>query len=338
MAGELVFITGATGFIGFAVLLDSLKAGYRVRASVRQASQITTLRAHPLIQPFLHNLDFVVVPDITTVGAFDDVLKDVIFIEHVASPLPNPALDPETGIIQPAIKGTTTLLHSALKIPSIRRVVITSSLVAIIPGQALVQGDSKTIYTSTSRVTPLPTAPWNPSYAYAASKVLALDAVDHFLAEQKPHFSIVNLHPGFVVGEDELVTDKAENLVKGSNKVVLDPLLGNSYDSSRPTEVVHVRDVARIHVLALDEKKVEGNRGYLLDGGEVKYENMFEIVKKNFPEEVNEGLLPLGGKVPSVSHKLDMKESIELFGKFKPFGESVKSLVAQYLKLKKAEQ
>ena len=83
-------ITGATGFIGFAVLLETLQAGYRVRASVRLASQITTLRAHPLLQPFLHHLDLVVVPDITLVGAFDDVLKDVIYVEHVASPLPNP--------------------------------------------------------------------------------------------------------------------------------------------------------------------------------------------------------------------------------------------------------
>ena len=33
-------------------------------------------------------IEFFIVPDITADGAFDDVLKDVVFVEHVASPLP----------------------------------------------------------------------------------------------------------------------------------------------------------------------------------------------------------------------------------------------------------
>jgi len=83
MAGELLFLIGATGFIGFAVLLEALRA-----------SQAEELRWHHLITPFASKLESVVVADITVPGAFDDVLGGVTFIEHVASPLPNPVRSP----------------------------------------------------------------------------------------------------------------------------------------------------------------------------------------------------------------------------------------------------
>jgi hypothetical protein len=75
--------------IGFAVLVEALKAGYRVRAAIRRADQESELRSNYLIQPFNDKLEFVVVPDITLAGAFDNVLNDVTYIEHIASPLPS---------------------------------------------------------------------------------------------------------------------------------------------------------------------------------------------------------------------------------------------------------
>lgn len=90
MAGEIVFITGATGFVGFAVLLEALKAGYRVRISVRRASQAEELESHQLIAPFVSKVECVVVPAITAEGAFDETLEGVTYILHVASPLPKP--------------------------------------------------------------------------------------------------------------------------------------------------------------------------------------------------------------------------------------------------------
>jgi nucleoside-diphosphate-sugar epimerase len=90
MGGELVLITGGTGFIGFAVVLEALKAGYRVRISVRRASQAEELKSHHLIVPFATKLEFVVVPDVTVSGAFDNFLEGVSYIEHIASPVPKP--------------------------------------------------------------------------------------------------------------------------------------------------------------------------------------------------------------------------------------------------------
>jgi hypothetical protein len=74
------------------VLTQALNAGYHVRVSVRKENQIKTIKQHKLIASFdaKNLLEFVVIPDITADGAFDNVLKDVVFIEHIASPLPNP--------------------------------------------------------------------------------------------------------------------------------------------------------------------------------------------------------------------------------------------------------
>jgi len=58
--------------------------------------------------------------------------------------------DHEVAFIQPAVKGTTGILKSALKIPSIKRIVITSSGVAIIPWKDFFVHGSPHIFTGTS--------------------------------------------------------------------------------------------------------------------------------------------------------------------------------------------
>ncbi|KAK9242947.1 hypothetical protein V1506DRAFT_555751 [Lipomyces tetrasporus] len=313
MAGELVFITGATGHVGFAVLVAALKSGYRVRATVRCQGQIEDIRSHRSIKPFVENLDFVIVPDITALGAFDGTLHDVTYIEHIASPLPNPTEDPENDIIIPAVQGTTSILSPALRIESVRRVVITSSAVAVVPGPALSYGDSQNVYTPNSRVRPLPSASWRDySSSYRASKVLALDATDRFLAERRPHFSIV-------VGANELVSD-ASKAGAGSNGVVMAVVMGQKSPLARPASVVHVQDVARIHVAALDELRVPGSKSLLLDSGRLSFDEAIDIVTKHFPEAVKDGTLPLGG-----SYQQHTNASI--------FEDQVSSVVGQYLAL-----
>ncbi|TVY44050.1 putative uncharacterized oxidoreductase, partial [Lachnellula occidentalis] len=282
MAGELVFITGATGFIGFAVLHQALESGYRVRISIRKEPQIQTLSSHPLIAPFVTQgkVSFAIVPDITVAGAFDEVLKDVVYVEHLAAALPGPVSllpflfilsekapggshankgiktdNPEQDIVQPAIHGTTSILTSALLHASIKRIVITSSIAAILSSTAQ-SASTPTTYTSTSRVSPLPTGPWpNGIEAYRGAKALALDATDRFVAEKKPRFSIVNVMPGYVIGRNALAMS-ARELQSGSNNVVLGLVTGNVRKEAQLATVVDVRDVARVQVEALDGRKV----------------------------------------------------------------------------------
>jgi FlaA1/EpsC-like NDP-sugar epimerase len=136
MSQPLIFITGATGFIGSHVVQQTLAAGYKVRLSVRKEAQIDGIRN--LFSEHVVNLDFAVISDFTIPGAFDKALENVTYIFHLASPMPGKGSDFETGYLNPAVQGTIALLDAAKKVDTVKRVVIVSSLLALVPLDALV--------------------------------------------------------------------------------------------------------------------------------------------------------------------------------------------------------
>jgi nucleoside-diphosphate-sugar epimerase len=127
MPKSTVFITGATGFIGAQITAFALRAGYNVKLSVRREAQTDSLRR--AFCNFSGDLDFVVIPDYTKPEAFDTALQGVDHVIHVASPLPNQDED----LLTPAVKGTTSVLEAASRVPSIKKVVITASVASLVP-------------------------------------------------------------------------------------------------------------------------------------------------------------------------------------------------------------
>lgn len=127
MAGELIFITGATGFIGSATALAALKAGYRLRICLRKPSQ--DLEA--LFSEYKEQIEYVTVADLTDESAFSGKLDGADYVLHLASPLPH-GTNKDT-YFGPAVKGTTAILHEATKVPSIKKVVVTASMASLIP-------------------------------------------------------------------------------------------------------------------------------------------------------------------------------------------------------------
>jgi nucleoside-diphosphate-sugar epimerase len=136
MPSGLIFITGATGFIGSAVALEALNAGYSLRISIRKESQIPKLKK--VLSQFEDKIEFVVVPDITQGSSFAGKLDGVDYVLHLASPLPH-GTNKET-YFGPALKGTTAILKEAAKVSTIKRVVITSSIAAFIPVTGIPEG------------------------------------------------------------------------------------------------------------------------------------------------------------------------------------------------------
>jgi len=128
MSKPTIFITGATGFIGAQVTLHALQANYNVKLSVRRPAQIEPLRQ--VFAEYADSIDFVIIPDYTKAEAFDTALQGVEFVIHVASPLPGGA---EQDLMTPAVKGTVSILESALRVASIRKVVVTASVASLVP-------------------------------------------------------------------------------------------------------------------------------------------------------------------------------------------------------------
>nr|CAN73813.1 hypothetical protein VITISV_028795 [Vitis vinifera] len=71
-------------------------------------------------------------------GAFDSMVDGCEGVFHTASPFYHTVSNPQVELIDPAVKGTLNVLRSCAKVPSIRRVVVTSSMAAVaFTGQTL---------------------------------------------------------------------------------------------------------------------------------------------------------------------------------------------------------
>ncbi|KAJ8069547.1 hypothetical protein OCU04_003197 [Sclerotinia nivalis] len=129
-----LLITGVTGFIGFRTLLEALEAGYTVRAAIRNESGSKVLLSHPTPSDFAskNKLSFVKVPDILHPDAYTKALEDITYAIHIASPIPLPSRKP-SEIYESTVQGAANIFEAALKTPSLKRVVITSSIVANMP-------------------------------------------------------------------------------------------------------------------------------------------------------------------------------------------------------------
>ncbi|KAI9694337.1 MAG: hypothetical protein M1820_008985, partial [Bogoriella megaspora] len=219
MAGDLVLITGGSGHLGLRVILDTLQAGFRVRAAVRSQAKADKISSVPSIKSFQDKLSFAIVPDLLVQRAYDEAVSGVSYIIHVASPTPSAHKegdDFETSLIQPAIKGTTNILLAAQKTSSVKRIVITSSIVAVLPFKDFIFGTSETIFDENSR-TASPSGPYAHVFeAYGASKIHALNEAEAWIAREKPHFDLVHIFPAFIIGKDELITD-VKHIVEGTN-------------------------------------------------------------------------------------------------------------------------
>lgn len=111
-----------------------LEAGYKVRAAVRNVAGSVKIKTFKSVAPYESQMEYIIVPDITVPGAYEDAVKGVKYIVHVASPFASPDLlesEYESSYIQPAIKGSIGMLESAAKVEGIQRIVITGSYLSI---------------------------------------------------------------------------------------------------------------------------------------------------------------------------------------------------------------
>ncbi|KAH8825680.1 hypothetical protein DL96DRAFT_1609607 [Flagelloscypha sp. PMI_526] len=257
-----VLVTGANGYIAVWVVKYLLDQGYSVRGTVRSESKAAHLRE--FFKSFGDKFELAIVPDITVEGAFDEAVKGMDAIEHTASPFHLNADDPDE-LIKPAVEGTVGILKSTLAhAPTVKRVVVTSSVAAIIENQ-----DTPRVFTEED---------WNDQAVnwtkkdgrnapngmkYRASKTLAEKAAWELHKTHAPSWDLVTLNPPFVLGpllQD--VSSPAE--LNTSSKAFYDAVVANL---RTPEELVastgawiDVRDLALAHRRALEVEEAGGNR------------------------------------------------------------------------------
>ena len=129
---SLIAITGISGYIASYIGLWALRGGYRVRGTVRSWARADSLKAGYEKQgisasELAARLEFVIVDDLNFEDQWTAALKDVDGIVHAAL-----NFDRIEAIVGEAVAGTLSLLRAAKKYPSVKRVVLTSSVVAVI--------------------------------------------------------------------------------------------------------------------------------------------------------------------------------------------------------------
>lgn len=285
-------------------------------------SQDKAQRINETYKEHADRLQTVIVPDIAQEHAFDEVAKTpgLEVVLHTASPFHFNFSDPQRELIDPALIGTTAILRAIHRdAPTVRRVVVTSSLAAILDKNKL--SDGKAVFTEKS---------WNPATideihedkptAYRVSKTLAERAAWDFVEKNKPNFDLATVNPPLVLGPvvHYLATLDAINTSNG--RVV--SMLRGDWKSEIPATGgvpywVDVRDVADAHIIAMDKPECGGQRLFTL-AGEFSNREIVDIVRKNVPAMA--GKLPAedvkGGEPndPSTTFKADNSLTTKLLG------------------------
>jgi nucleoside-diphosphate-sugar epimerase len=329
MLKPLVLITGITSFIGTHVGQTALKSGYRIRGTSRSAEKLDRVRSYYKSKGYSESeFDLVVVPDVSVDGAFDTSLDGVGKVIHIASPLSKGITNFQRDLLTPAVKGTESILFSALKCPGIDRVVITSSIMAITNFSKLGK-DHVVDEDEQSDIDVNTTNFKTPFHAYCTSKVMADKATVNFVAKYQPSFTVATIHPSFVLGKN--ATQQSKEPCSGTNDFLwqqfqgtqLAPLLGNS---------VHVQSVADAHVQALSVKIKASHspRRYITGSERIEWKDAKMCAEKQFPSVDFSTFAPRETLVMRVDNS---RSESELQVKFRSFEEQVVDVVGQQLEL-----
>ncbi|CAE6520424.1 unnamed protein product [Rhizoctonia solani] len=283
-----VLVTGVNGFIGVQIARALNERGYTVVGVVRHESKTSRLRSLLPQAVTDGSLTFAIVPDIAKPGAFDEVLSsgqpfDAVI--HAGSPISTSIEDVERDIYQPAIEGTLGILRSVkARAPSVKRVIITSSFVAVAdrskgarPGYTYSEDDW-------SPVTPEQGLE-NVWIGYTASKILAERAAWSFVETEKPNFTITTLCPPFTYGPADQVTNIHD--LNTSIAQIYAVFEGKTLMPISGYVWVDVRDIALAHVLAI-ESAAAANQRYLIAGGIYSPQQVIDYMWEKYPERAKE--------------------------------------------------
>ncbi|KAK6543553.1 hypothetical protein TWF694_000297 [Orbilia ellipsospora] len=294
----IALVTGVTGYIAGWVVKYYLDAGYKVRGTTRSKAS-----AQPLIDTLVSqgysasDIEIYEVADITTSGAFDEAVKEVEVIAHLASPVSLSFSDPEP-VIRTAREGTLSILQSAKSLgTSIKTFIQMSSIVAI--WDPTVQG----AYTFSEK-------DWNnaalpmteklgkqtPGFIiYMASKVASEKALWKFRDEEQPAFDVVSVNPAWVSGPP-VVSPKDASKISETILTIWQIFSGKKdfISLGDHSTYVHVFDVARLFVWAAQNSAKANGERYLALAGRGGDQAVMDILSEAYP--TRRDVMPQGEK------------------------------------------
>lgn len=182
--------------------------------------------------------------------------------------------NPEEELIKPAKEGTRNVLEAANKTPSVKRVVLTSSVVAI-------YGDNKDITSAPGGI--FTEKEWNVTSSaehqpYAYSKTIA-EKEAWAIAKEQAQWDLLTINPGWILGP-------SLSKRKDSTSISIMIQFGDgTYKTGAPAlwnGIVDVRDVASAHVKAGYTPEASGR--HIIVGEVASLIDIANIMRKHFED------------------------------------------------------
>lgn len=272
-----VLVTGASGYIASWIVLQLLDKGITVHGTVRSLGNIDKIKHLKSLEEDYRGKLKLFEADLLEERSFDKAMQGCELVIHTASPfLIGKIRNPKQQLIEPAVEGTRNVLESANRINSVKRVVLTSSVVAIYGDAIDLEKSSKDKFNEQDWN--LSSTPFHQPYNY--SKLMAEREAWKIVKKQQ-RWDLLVINPGFVLGPslstrtDSTSIEFMSQMVNGKMKSgVPDMYFG----------VVDVRDVASAHLLAGFTPSATGR--HILVAKTLNVADMAQIVNQHFKGKV----------------------------------------------------
>lgn len=270
-----VLVTGGSGYIARYCIAHLLTAGWKVRATLRDASKVAQIRSElAAFGSEGSSLEFATA-DLEKDDGWNKAVAGCDYVLHVASPIPAISPKNDEELVRPALEGTKRVLRAAAD-HDVRRVVMTSAGAAVAYGQ----GGRSTPFTEDDWSIPDP----SDTSAYDRSKIAAEGSVWAWTAENPKAAELVTICPGAVIGP--AMGDQFSASIQIIKKLI-DGSLPGLPRMSFP--LVDVRDVADLHVRAMAADVARGQR-YIGAGPTLWMADIAQIIRNEVPS--------VAGRVP----------------------------------------
>lgn len=268
-----VLVTGASGYVASWLVKYLLEAGYTVHGTVRDPAKKSGLEhLHTLSDAHPGKLKLFEA-DLLDAGAYDAAMQGCELVMHTASPFVISGLtDNYAQLVRPALEGTRNVLESCNRCASVRRVVLTSSVVSIYGDS--IDGQQVPDHTFTE-------AHWNTTSTvdhqpYPYSKVVA-EKEAWEIQKKQSRWDLVTINPGLVLGPSLTRASASTSLV------FIKQLANGTMFPGAPDlwmGVVDVRDVAQAHIKAGFTPAAKGR--YITNGANSNALEMGRILRGRF--------------------------------------------------------
>ncbi|HMM11617.1 MAG TPA: NAD-dependent epimerase/dehydratase family protein [Bacteroidales bacterium] len=336
-----VAVTGASGYVAGRLVEKLLQHGHTVHATVRNPHDRNAVGHLLALDGSATGRLKLFAADLLTEGAFDEAFKGCEIVFHTASPFFNKVKNPQRDLVEPAVLGTAHVLASVNRTASVKRVVLTSSVAAII-------GDAADCLTFPGGIAT--EEQWNTTSSlkhqpYSYSKTMA-ERKAWEIAGQQQQWDLVVINPSFVIGPGLKAHSNAEsfNIIRQMANGMLrfgapDLAIG----------VVDVRDLAEAHYRAAFRPEASGRHiisareSSLLELATIlrnTFGNRYPFPKRTLPNGIIWLMAPLAGlsrrmvsRNMGQPWKVDNSKGIrQLDMKYRPVEESITEMFDQIVK------